>query len=137
MNDSARKAFHEGFVPQLSTVALLALQTACINDDPHLIQGSTLLPPPLSFNAREPVECACAIAYAIWKGNYRGLALVAWVEEDFADICFEASALLGEPGGARHFLLWHDETDRAEMLLELTCEIAIALAARNMQLPAA
>ena len=39
--------WREGVVPQLSTAGLEALQNALESDDPTLIQGQNLLPPPL------------------------------------------------------------------------------------------
>jgi hypothetical protein len=115
-------------VPLLSTAALLALREALLIDDPCLIQGATTIPPPLQCVATWPVEAACLLGYAGWKGD--GLQTVEEVEGYFARLCFEIDRELEEPAGCRFLLNWHDETPRDEVRRELLPEILLALAAR-------
>src|SRR5947209_4873826 len=97
-----RTVWRAGIGPQLSASALAALWQALLTDDPALIQGQTTQPPPVQSCQHEPVCGACLIGYAGWIGD--GLRTVAEVEEFFANVCFEAGALLGEPSAARYLL---------------------------------
>jgi hypothetical protein len=124
-----QKVFREGIALLISTRALLALKRALQQDDPALIQGATTDPPPLAVIQDWPVEAACAVAYAGWHGE--GLQTVGNVEDYFANVCFEADKLLGEPAGCRWFLNWFDETPRPQVRLALLAEIDLALAGRQ------
>jgi hypothetical protein len=124
-----QRSFREGIAPLLSTPGLLALKKALAVDDPALIQGATTDPPPLSAVKDWPVEAACAVAYAGWRG--KGLETIDQVEDYFVRICFGADKLLGEPAGCRWFLHWFDETPRPQMRLALLAEINLELASRG------
>jgi hypothetical protein len=131
--ESWRKAWREGFVPQLSTAGLEALRQALATDDARLIQGATTSPPPLQCVQDWPVEACCVLGFCGWQGE--GLQTVAEVEEDFARLCFEADQALGEPAACRYFLNWYDDTPRAEMRRELLSEVEQALAERILLVP--
>src|SRR5262249_10851098 len=128
-------AWRNGIAPSLSTAGLTALRDALRADDRRLIQYSTTFPPPLDPAEGMPVAAACALGFACWKG--RNLTTVGEVETAFALVCQEASERLGEPGGVRWFLNWHDETDRAAMRRELLAEVERILTDRARANPAA
>jgi hypothetical protein len=130
-----QKAWREGIAPQLSTVGLVALDGALDLDDPRLLQGDTVSPLPLYPRACRPVQGACPIAFAGWKGN--GLLIVADLEEFFARVIFGAGERLGDPTGARYFLNWWDDSPRAEARRELLAEVRRELARRRRKAGAA
>jgi hypothetical protein len=133
--ESWRKVWREGLAPQLSTAGLEALRTALLSDDPQLLQGATTSPPPLQCVQDWPVEAACVLGYCGWQGD--GLETVADVEEYFAQCCFEADQVLGEPAACRWFLNWFDEAPRDEARRLLLPEVERALAQRRGAAPAA
>lgn len=106
-----RQTFRKGIAPQLPPAGLEALARALVEDDPRLIQGVTLQPPPLPVCFAWDVEAADPLAYCLWKGLF--LESVADVEEVWARACEVCDALLGEPGAVKRFLNFWDETDRA------------------------
>jgi hypothetical protein len=122
-------AWRNGIAPQLSTAGLEALAKALADDDKALIQNASIFPPPLQCVADWPVEAACSICLAGWKGD--GLKTVGEVEEYFALVCYEAGNRLGDPSGARYFLNWHDETLRADLRSQLLPEVQRELARRS------
>ena len=126
--ESWRLVWREGFAPVLPTAGLAALRGALRADDPRLRQGSTTVPPPLMCVQDWPVEAACALGFCGWQAN--GLALVAEVEEFFADACYQADRRLGEPGACRWFLNWFDATPREEVRRELLAEVERELTRR-------
>ncbi len=123
-----RKVWRQGLAPLLSTPGLEALRRALLSDDPRLLQGATLSPPPLRCVQDWAVEGACALGYCGWQGD--DLETVAEVEEFFARTCFEADERLGEPAAVRWFLNWFDETPRDEMRRQLLAEVNRSLARR-------
>lgn len=127
--ESWRKVWRDAAAPLLPVAGLEALRAAVLADDPALIQGATTTPPPLMCVQDWPVEAACALTYAGWKGA--GLETVGEAEEFFARTCFEIDRRLNEPAGCRWFLNWFDETPRAEVLRELLPEISRELARRE------
>ncbi len=122
-------AWRQGIAPNLSDRALQALKKALEIDDRTLIQGASTQPPPLQAVQDWPVEAACAISFAGWKGE--SLQTVADVEEFFARVCYEADQALGEPSAARFFINWFDESPRQEMRAELLAEVKLTLAQRE------
>ena len=126
--ESWRLVWRDGFAPVLPTAGLEALRNALRDDDPRLRQGSTTVPPPLMCVRDWPVEAACALGFCGWQAN--GLALVAEVEEFFADACYQADRRLGEPGACRWFLKFFDETPWAEVRRDLLAEVERVLADR-------
>jgi hypothetical protein len=97
-------------------------------DDPRLLQGATVDPPPLTYVRDWPVEAACALGFCGWQGG--GLETVAEVEDYFARACVAADQQLGEPGASRSFIDWYDAMPRAEMRRHLAEEVDRTLAAR-------
>lgn len=122
-------AWRRGIAPNLSDGGLLALKKALETADPTFIQGASTQLPPLQPVQDWPVEAACAICFAGWKGD--GLGTVGEVEEFFARVCFEADQALGEPSAARFFINWFDETPREQMRTQLLAEVNLALHERK------
>jgi hypothetical protein len=108
-----QRVFANGFAPQLGIDGLRALRNALENNDPHLIQGATTVPPPLRVMEDEDVEAACAIVFCGWQGV--GLTTVGQAEEFFARACYDCDQIMGESAACRHFLNWFDDTPRDEM----------------------
>jgi hypothetical protein len=123
-----QRVFRDGIAPQLSMRSLLALQRGLRLDDLALIQGATSNPPPLEAARDWPIQAACALAYAGWRGETR--ESVGAVEDFFAQLCWEADKALAEPAAIRHFLNWFDETERTEMRRLLLAEVQLALTER-------
>jgi hypothetical protein len=132
---SWQRSFREGIVPHVSPAGLMALKQALETDDPALMQGATTSPPPLDCVSDLPVQAACAIAYAGWKGD--GRLTVGEVEQFFANVCHRAGQYLGDPTGARWFLNWFDDTPRDQMRRELLAEVSLALAGATAERSAA
>ena len=57
-----RAAWRQGVGPLLPHSGLVALREALAEDDPALVQGVTMEPPPLQALADCPVEAACAVS---------------------------------------------------------------------------
>jgi hypothetical protein len=100
-----------GIAPQLTESGLHALRQALVRDDPRLVQGRTIIPPPLVGLDDAEVEAACAVGWTGWQGD--GVSRVADLERYFERICSTADEALGEPGACRHFFDWFDATPRA------------------------
>src|SRR5262245_47057777 len=98
-------------------------------------RGATTSPPPLPCVQEWPVEGACGLGFCGWQGDH--LESVAEVEEYFAQKCFEADQILGEPAACRWFLNWFDETPRGQMRRLLLAEVNHTLAQRRGERPAA
>ncbi|HZU35411.1 MAG TPA: hypothetical protein VFA18_05865 [Gemmataceae bacterium] len=113
-----------------------ALARALETDDSQLLQGATTSPPPLESLKDWPVEAACPIGLALWKGN--DLVTVGDVEEAFARLCMAVDFTLGEPSATRYALNWIDDGEWALVRQELLAEVRRALAERQPRsLPAA
>lgn len=126
--ESWRKVFRYGAAHFLSTAGLQHLANALENDDPAMIQGSTTSPPPLPCVGSWPIEGACGLAYACWKGE--GLHSVSEVEIAFSKLTFQIDTEIGEPGDCRWFLNWFDSSPREEMRRLLLPEVKRAIAKR-------
>jgi hypothetical protein len=113
----------------------VALEGALDLDDPRLLQGDTVSPLLLHPHACRPVQGACPIAFAGWKGD--GLLVVADLEEFFAGVIFRAGERLGDPTAARYFLNWWDDSPRDEARRELLAEVRRELARRRRKAAAA
>jgi hypothetical protein len=129
-----RKVWREGFAPEMSDAALVALRIGLSDDDDRLVQGATCVPPPLACVQDWPCEGACGIGYAGWKSG-PNCERVRDVEEYFARLCFRADKRIGEPAGCRWFLNWFDDTPREEMRQTLIGEIDWVLANRMPPFP--
>lgn len=139
---SAELVFKTAFAKLIPRESLLALAVACETDDPRLSQGSTCTPPPLMCVSEWPVEAGCGLAFCAvplcggfcppdLRGDKEAVqrhARVGKVEEQFAEWCFDADRILGEPAACRLFLNWFDDTPRPEMLRDLGkwCREALA-----------
>jgi hypothetical protein len=99
------------------------------------LQLQTVSPLPLQPHAPRPVQGACPIAFAGWKGD--GLLIVADLEEFFARVLFRAGERLGDRTGARYFLNWWDDSPREEARRELLAEVRRELARRRRKAGAA
>jgi hypothetical protein len=113
--------WRRGIAPQLGVAALTSLRLALSRDDPRLMQGHTMAPPPLPGLEDAEVEAACAVGWAGWHGE--GHARVAALERYFDRVCCEADDFLGEPGAARAFLDWYDAAPRGVMRQLLLAEV--------------
>ncbi len=127
--ESWKRVWREGVAPNLSEKALLALQRGLMTDDPHLLQGATTTPPPLQCVADWPCEGGCLLAYPCWQGE--GLSTIREVEEAFAQLCYQADQVLGEPAAVRWLLNWWDESPRQEVFRLLGTEVDLALSQRR------
>lgn len=132
MRPSIKKIFVDAISPNLSTAGLQALLKALQNDDYRLEQGCTTHPRMKDAMSLSPVEYCCAIGFCFWQGD--GLTTVSEVEYRFAHCCYEADDFLNETAGCRHFLVWFDDTPRAEMRLELAAVVDEVLADRILEL---
>jgi hypothetical protein len=132
-----KRVWRIGIVPQLTIRGLEGLKLALEQDRPSLITGSTMQPPPLACMANEAVEACCPLCYAILDGLRPTAVSVGPLEERFAEACFKASELCGEPGAIRYFLNFVDETPREEMRKALLVEVNLALIGRMPQEPPA
>ncbi len=135
--ESWRKVWREGFVPVLPREGLESLRNALANDDPRLMQGETCYPPPLWSVQDWPVEKACLLGWCAWRGGEGEAAVVGDVEKFFAETCFEADQIIGEPAACRWLLNWYDDTPRDVMRRELLGEVELALAGQMAGRPAA
>jgi hypothetical protein len=116
-----QKVWREGLAPELSLKALATLRQALQTDDPRLLQGVTMSPPPLECVQAWPVEGCCALGYCGWQGE--GLRTVAEVEDYFARLCFAADQRLGGGSMVRWFLNWFDDAPRPQMRRLLLLEV--------------
>lgn len=123
-----RRVWRDGVAPLLSDDAMEALRRGLLDDDQRLVQGTSMVPPPLPSVQDWPVEAACALGYCGWQGE--GLQIVAEVDEFFARTCFEVDHRLAQPGGCRWFLNWFDNTPREAMRQELLAEVCLAQSQR-------
>ena len=126
-------AWRTGVAPQLSLLSLEALQIGLERDNPALLQGATVSPPPLQCLADRMVEAACPIAYCGWRAS--GLATVAQLEAYFARVCYEAGVALGQPDAVRSFINWWDESPREEARRALLAEVGREIDRRQQPLP--
>jgi hypothetical protein len=125
MEPSWKIVWREGIVPLVGRDELVALRDALRSDDPKLVQGCTVSPPPLQSVQDWHCEAACGSGFMGWRGGE--LDTVAEVEEFFARMCFNIDQRLGEPAACRWFLNWFDETPRDEMIRLLLPEVETAL----------
>jgi hypothetical protein len=119
-----QKVWREGLCPQLTTAGLQNLQRALERDDPRLITGTTVKPPPLMCRLGEAVESCCPLCWAILDTNTQPCYVsVGQLEERFADTLLKASDRLGWPLAAKYWLNWVDESPRDEMRRLLLAEV--------------
>jgi hypothetical protein len=121
--------WRRGIAPQLSIASLKALRDALAADDRRLIQGMTCIPIPIEAVREMPIQGACALGYAAWKGE--GLRTVGELQDRFETISSECSNLTGDPEAVRWFLNRFDDWDRKEMLENLLPEVERGLARRK------
>ena len=121
MGTSCQAVLRDGVFPQLTDEQLVKLLTALETDDIRLVQGCTTRPPPQQCVKDWPCEAACVLGFCGWGGDES--KTVGDVEQYFAEVCFEADRLLGEPAAVRHFLNWVDDAPRGEMRRLLLKEV--------------
>jgi hypothetical protein len=126
--ESWRTVWREGFAPTLTDDELNALRDALAANDPRLTQGSTTTPPPLMCVQNWKCEAACLVGYAGWQGQQ--LETVGEVEEFFAEKCFRADQLLGEPAACRSLLNFFDDGPRDEVFKAILEEVEAELRKR-------
>ena len=119
-----RYVWRVGFAPILPVVGLEALHAALRSDNPALVQGRTTVPQ--ATERGEACEGADPIGFALWASQGHG-ATVGEVDDAFANACFEADQLLGEPAACRHFLNWWDATPRQVAIAELLAEVSATI----------
>lgn len=124
-----RTVFRNGFAPIIPIAGLEYVADLLRKDDPRLLQGCTTTPPPLKCVENWPCEGGCFLAVCA-MGD--GKETVGECELFFADACWKADQLLGEPAACRWFLNWYDDTPRAAMRAELLAEVERALAERKV-----
>ncbi len=134
MDESWRTVWRQGFVPQMPLAGLVALESALMTNDPHLLQGATSSPPPLNCVRDWPVEGACLIGFCGWHGH--SLHTVSDLEAFFSDACQECDQVMGEPGSVRWLLNQYDTWPRETMIKNLLPEVRWAIAQRNANVPA-
>ena len=131
MNEKWRVVWR-AIAAHLPTEGLVALRTALVEDDPHLIQGQTMFPPnlPSELFGRYDVCRACAVGYPLWKA---GATKTDMLDSAFADACLKACDSLGEQDAARYFLCFWDETPREQARREFLPEVELAIEAKQLQ----
>jgi hypothetical protein len=125
-----RQVWREGFMPQLSTEGLEALETALACDDARLLQGTSYYPPLMGPLQGRAVEATCAICYCGWQGER--LDTVSAVDQFFQRVCDGTDQQFVEPAACRFFLNWYDDTPREAMRRELLAEVKLALLQRRV-----
>ena len=128
---SWQRAWRDGIVPQLSTVGLRNLKAALERNDPQMVTGASVVPPPLQGVLGCPVQACCPLCWGLLDGLEPCQITVGQMEERFALACGRADALLGEPAGIRHFLNRIDEWTRQDLIWHLLPEVHRALAQRH------
>lgn len=123
-----RKSWRDGYGPLLSLPALEALAKALREDAPDLIQGTTTIPYPGGYHT-ELCTSACAIAYAIWKGDE--IDTVNKIEDEFGRICSTILCRTGTKSGHTNFLSWFDDTPRDECFRQLLPEVERSILLRK------
>jgi hypothetical protein len=128
-----QRAWRQGLVPQLTTKGLQGLKAALERNDSRLIQGSTMMPPPLMCMLDEACEALCGLCWALNDGEMPYARSVGPMEQRFAETCLRADDLCGEPAAARYFLNWFDETPREQMRTALLAEVDLVLRGREQE----
>ncbi len=131
MTEPWRHTFRVGLAPILSDAALDALREALEGDSAELIQEGTCHPPPVEGVMDWPVEAACPLAYASWRGE--GLETVGEVTEFFSRLCFQVDQRMGEAAACRFLLNYIDDTLREEMIRSLFGEVMLEQSRRQLQ----
>jgi len=116
-----QRIWRRGLAPRLSRRGLEILRIALLRDDPRLVQGRTMSPPPVLGLREAEVEAACALGFCGWHGA--GCVTVGALEAFFEELCTGADEALGEPAACRQFLDWFDSTPRTAMRRRLLEEV--------------
>jgi hypothetical protein len=123
-----QRVFRQGLLPQFTKKSMEAFYAALLRDDPRIITGATMAPPPLSCMEGEAVERCCPLCWLLLDGRKPYEVSVGPLDERFAKACFECDQLMGEPASARAFLNAVDEWDRETMRKNLMAEIEVHFA---------
>jgi GNAT superfamily N-acetyltransferase len=121
-----REIFRQGVAPQFSLPGLKALRDALRDDDPRLIQGSTVCPVVLLAGEKDELIGACLLAYPFWQGD--GFQRLRMVESAAAEVAAQAAAKVGR--FVYVFLHFYDHTPRAEAFRELLPEVEAVIKTR-------
>lgn len=127
-----RSIFHDAIAPRLSTAGLIALRQALEEDDPRLLQCSTVEPAPIDDDDQRPVEGACPLGWCLWQGEGLVSAGAVWVLFNALLNAVDAAwPLPGDVcGTSRRFIHWIDNTEREMMRRELLLEVVKVLTSR-------
>jgi hypothetical protein len=131
MTPEARHAWRAGIAPELSLDGLEALRCALIEDDPNLLQKSTVeidwaqaIKGSQSVAEARPTGC-CPMVLPGWlTGDF---AHRAGALEEFRRISFAANKRAGDALAAVHFTGWWDDEPRQTARVELLAEVEWAL----------
>ena len=127
--DAWRSTLRKGFIPLMSTGALVGAGAGAGDGRPEVDPGGDDHAPALQAVQDWPCEAADFVGYGGWQGD--GLDTVGEVEEFFARLCFECDNRLGEPAGCKHWLNYWDETPRNEAFENALWEVRYALETRD------
>lgn len=124
-----QEAWRNGIAPQLPTRGLEALHKALAEDDPALIQGTTVCSGPFRS---EVINGCCPIAYAGWKA----LGFSTWAEANgfFESIRTGARSRAVMPETFARFLNFWDGTLRDVARPQLLAEVDLVLKERHEEL---
>jgi hypothetical protein len=92
-----QRSFREGILPQVTRKGLEGLYAALLLDNPRVITGATMSPPPLACCEGEAVEKCCPLCFLLLEGRKPYEVSVGPLEERFAQACLKADELMGEP----------------------------------------
>jgi hypothetical protein len=124
-------ALRKGIFPQISDRGLAGLKAALERGDARVIQGTTTVPSPLQSNRDSDLEACCPTCWMLLNGDPPVSFTVSEMDDQFFRLCVRAGRLLGEPGAAKHFLNWVDDTDSVPMRRDLLVEVMRELAERQ------
>jgi hypothetical protein len=124
--ESWRKAWRDGFAPQLTTAGLQSLADALAADSGILCQGRAV---ERLANSKNRVARCCAISYALAADDVL-LASARAMETAFAEADLQANGLLGGHF-AYCFYAWFDDGPRAQVFAELLAEVRHNIADRQ------
>jgi hypothetical protein len=122
-----QKAFREEIAPHLSEKTLAVLRKGLDEDDPRLVQGTTVSPHPSgpigSRGRTTPPTGACALGYCGWQGE--GLNSVGDVWDFFGKFRNEV-----DDYALNDFVSFFDSNERHMVFAALSSEIDAVLAER-------
>ncbi len=121
------QAWRDGIAPLLPIEGLMALEKSLMENDPTLIQRTTILRTPYSESNK--VEYACLIGYAGWRG--KNLHTAEEVIKFFDEICLQCELKTNDEFAFCSFLDTYDEWKRTEMIKNMLPEIQAEIKKRT------